>query len=757
MDAKDAKAKEVKTTAVSFPPSSQLAIFVTPPPPHLFVGRQVELSVGRVGAHRVQPEPTSLDKLHRCDSSSSDGISDEEELEDPNVFAVVAVAELVDEDERDAVREEIDILRREIQELKQERRSAEVVVAEPVLAQRCSSSMTIVYDVDSEVPRTPFNGEFMTRHHLKQATAGNTKLSFDAVDHLFGREAQLKQLQDALLGLGPTPNESLKKQLVLIGGLSGTGKSALARQTETLLLQHQKTKDGLYVTGKFDERASSMDQAQPYSAVSEACENLCQALFQRMNRIDSEDTNQFKDLPIRIREVLDPGEIYLLMEIIPTLQKIVGTNGSTLRNNINYMEAKHRFQHAFQSFMRLISALVPLVVVVEDLHWVDQASLDLIESLITDSETETSIMLILTYRDNEVDDNHIFRKAIDSLKEQHGGESHMNITEINVQDLKVDDVSSILQLRLGYEKEEAQPLAECVHSKTGGNPFYVKQFLLSLQANQLLTFNPESLRWQCNVSEIWSAARATDNVGALLSEKLKKLPSMIRAILPRVACLGPRFATATAQLVLNGLVSQDGDENTDSVEDILQNCQREGLLIYCGQATWIWEHDSVKEAALLIASEGEALDVMKYEIGELLLSKLPAEGLASSHETFATATLLNSRASLLADTDPRRIEIAKLNLRAGRVSMRASAFQAAAQYLKHGIGLLPAKITRWETYFELSLDLYAGAAEAHFCIGDHQQVMKICDEVLALTTCPLIKKRRAVSFFTDLVDLVLNY
>ena len=82
--------------------------------------------------------------------------------------------------------------------------------------------------------------------------------------------------------------------------------------------------------------------------------------------------------------------------------------------------------------------------------------------------------------------------------------TQLKLTEIRLQNLHEEDATHVLEDLLymnGDSKAKAQQLAECVHGKTAGNPFYMKQYLMSLQKNELLTFYFGTCSW-------WRSARS---------------------------------------------------------------------------------------------------------------------------------------------------------------------------------------------------------------------------------------------------------
>jgi predicted ATPase len=608
------------------------------------------------------------------------------------------------------------------------------------------------------------------------------KLQFSALKELFGREREIDQLKELFQS-----SAGATKQLVLIRGPSGAGKSVLALETKAFVRQTA----GFYIPGKFEMQ----QRDEPYSAIGDACQNLCEDLLFHKSSKGERSYNRWKfsyeEFVTELKEVVDSYGIDLLRTVIPSLDEIVGADpmqakANSSRSEVNYVELKQAFQHAFRRFIRLVASFGPVVLVLEDLQWVDEPSMELIESLITDEQTP-SLIIIGSYRDNEVDENHVLTKMVHHLKALNNLDAI--ITDIEVGNLLEEDVNKMLDSLIS-SGERTQSLAECVHRKTAGNAFFVKQFLLSLQQDRLLAFNFGSMRWTWDVEKINAKAMATDNVVDLLTAKLKQLPPPIQSILPHVACLGSRFSVCSFQIVVNhyrteaevsdivndyytkfwaerakpsvknpekgkqSLSDSSSDHTVSTVasaesRDVDRKKKEEyGLLAVCEEEEIIvqnvkrgffrWEHDRIQEAAFLLVDENE-LDSIQYDVGELLLEKLSCEELAT--ELYVVTNLLNTGVASLSQQSTRRVEIANLNLRSGHSAFAMSAFSAAADYLKKGIALLPPD--RWDKHYAMTLEMYSTAAEAAFCCGKHELTKQLCDEILESENRPLLDKRRA--------------
>ena len=110
--------------------------------------------------------------------------------------------------------------------------------------------------------------------------------------------------------------------------------------------------------------------------------------------------------------------------------------------------------------------------------------------------------------------------------------------------LRLDDVGQLVADALHCEPERAQPLAQLVYEKTGGNPFFAIQFLTALAEEGLIAFDPVARAWQWDIGRI-RAKNYTDNVVDLMAGKLKRLSTATQEALKQLACLGNVAEVAT--------------------------------------------------------------------------------------------------------------------------------------------------------------------------------------------------------------------
>src|SRR5713101_6758538 len=119
-----------------------------------------------------------------------------------------------------------------------------------------------------------------------------------------------------------------------------------------------------------------------------------------------------------------------------------------------------------------------------------------------------------------------------------------SLHEIELKPLALADVGQLIADALHCEPERAQPLAQLVDEKTGGNPFFAIQFFTALAEEGLLAFDSVATAWQWDMDRI-RAKSYTDNVVDLMAGKLRRLSAPTQEALKQLACLGNVAEIAT--------------------------------------------------------------------------------------------------------------------------------------------------------------------------------------------------------------------
>ena len=231
-----------------------------------------------------------------------------------------------------------------------------------------------------------------------------------------------------------------------------------------------------------------------------------------------------------------------MVTLLPDLELLIGPQPPA--PELPPGDAQRRFQLVLR---RLIGVFArpehPLVLFFDDLQWLDAATLDLLEDLLTQQDLHY-LLLIGAYRDDEVMPAHPLMRRLAAIRQ-----AGARVREIVLKPLRLGDVNRIVADAL--HSGRARPLARLVHEKTAGNPFFAIQFLTGLAEEGLLVFDRDAARWSWELRRI-RAKGYTDNVADLMLGKLRRLPAATRAVLKRLACLGASAPIATLALVQGG-------------------------------------------------------------------------------------------------------------------------------------------------------------------------------------------------------------
>ncbi|MDB4874324.1 MAG: multi-sensor signal transduction multi-kinase [Gemmatimonadetes bacterium] len=510
-------------------------------------------------------------------------------------------------------------------------------------------------------------------------------------ERLYGREHDIDTLVASFHRVVTTG----APELVLVSGYSGIGKSTVVSELHKVLVPTR----GLFASGKFDQYTRDI----PYATLAQAFQSLMRPL---LGQSDAE-LGRWRDA---LRDALGPNG-QLIVNLVPELELVVGPQPPVAE--LAPQEAKHRFQMVFRRFVAVFARPEhPLVLFLDDLQWLDAATLDLLEYLVTHAEVR-HLLLVGAYRDNEVSPSHPLKRTLEEVRAA-GARVH----EIVLAPLALDDVGRLVADALHCTPTRAAPLAQLVHEKTGGNPFFAIQFFTALADDGLLAFDPLAAVWQWDVTRI-RARSYTDNVIELMTAKLKRLSTRTQEALTQLACLGNVADVATLALV--------GGVPAETMHAALWDAVQAGLVFRLDGA-YTFLHDRIQQAAYsLIPDERRA--GLHVRIGRVLLANMTAEKLAE--HVFEVANQFTRGAALLVDGDE-KAQVAALGLRAGRRAKASAAYASACVYLAAGVALLDER--DWDRRYELTFALWLERAECEFLCGNFDTAERLIAELLRRAT-----------------------
>ena len=557
----------------------------------------------------------------------------------------------------------------------------------------------------------------------------DVSLSFEIPEKLYGREQEVGELLAAFESIATG-----KTQMVLIAGYSGIGKTALVQEVHKPITGAR----GYFVTGKFDQFKRDI----PYAALIEALSELVQEML-------SENAAEFARQKERLLAALGQnGQV--IIDVIPEVKLIIGPQPPVPQ--LGPTEAQNRFRLVFQNFVRAVACGEhPLVMFLDDLQWADLPSLQLLEVFVADPSSMHTL-IIGAYRDNEVSAGHPLLAARRRMEE-----AGAIVQTMTLGPLKLQHVTELLSDTLKREREETGPLATLVMKKTSGNPFFLKQFLTTLHAQNFIRFDGESRRWNWDTAQIDSAG-FTENVLDLMTAKIRTLPREVQEELTLAACIGNHFdfktltwvsedspegvATRLEQLLKEGLLLPESDADFRRIAVLAEKPDAEWFSDAGLNADFRFLHDRVQQSAYLMLDEASRKPV-HLKIGRRMLQNTGPDRL----EEVVFDIVAHFNRSLESVSEPKeRQDLIRLNFLACKHARRSAAFGAALKHSLIAIGLLDAEA--WATDYETTLELHTTAAEAAGLSGDFQAL----DELFGLVTRRARLPRDAVGVYESMIS-----
>ncbi len=501
---------------------------------------------------------------------------------------------------------------------------------------------------------------------------------------LYGRDHEMTRLLGAF-----KRTCAGEKELLLVAGYAGVGKTRFVRELQKTVIEKQ----GHFLEGKFEQLQSNV----PYLAMIQAFNELVKYLLMRSEAELGRWRQKILNAAGNIGQVLT--------DVIPNLELIIGSQPAV--SELGGIEAMNRFNYVFLEFVKAVATKErPLVVFIDDLQWIDTASLRLLEALIAGSDV-SNILVIGAYRDNEVDALHPLMKSFEALRKENA-----NVQRFTLQDLMEKNVNELVADILRRKYDETAPITHLIYSKTGGNPFFLLQTIKTLVDNQLISFDTIRRTWRWDALTI-GKMQITENVVSFMVGKIRQLPPKTQYLMLLAACIGYRFSLANLSMIEK--------QSEATIVEILQPAIREGLIV-AGADQFQFVHDRVQQAAYMLIAVDER-PARHLQIGRLLLENEPEKKLTK--DIFAIVDHLNRGMSLI--TEPKeRLRLAEADFIAGKQATASAAFTLAANCFAAGIEALGPEA--WEDNYDLEFSLHTKLAECEYLVGSFTSSEKLLDK-----------------------------
>ncbi|MDJ0734541.1 MAG: AAA family ATPase [Nostocaceae cyanobacterium] len=547
--------------------------------------------------------------------------------------------------------------------------------------------------------------QWLSTGEISQFFLGQQDISdrFLVAQKLYGRE---KEIQALLAGCERVSQGS--SEMMLVSGYSGIGKSTVVQEVYKPVTQQQ----GYFISGKFEQFQTDI----PYYSLAQAFRSLVRQL---LTESESQIAVWREKLLVALHE---NGQV--IVDLIPEIELIIGSQPPM--SELAPTEAQNRFNRVFLSFIQVFTQPEnPLFLFLDDLQWADRASLKLIQLLMSAPDNHY-LFVIGAYRDNEVNETHPLMLTLEEIYKAKVIVNHIHLTCLDL-----FDINQLIADTVKSSPDKTMPLAELVLAKTNGNPFFINEFLSLVYREELLTPDYNHGGWQWNLQGI-KTQNITENAAELMVKRIEKLNEDTQKTLKLAACIGNQHDLQTL-ITVSQQSPQDIVKHlwlgiTEGIILPLSDVYKliefdvEGLL---DQVTvkYKFAHDRIQQAVYSLIPETDK-KLIHLQVGQLLLQNTPLDRLEQT--IFDIVNQLNLGRELI-NQQPKRDELAQLNLIAGKKAKKSAAYKSAFKYLQIGLSLLGE--SSWEKQYDLCLGLYVEAAELAYLNHDWEQMENLAGVV----------------------------
>ncbi|MFC5404905.1 AAA family ATPase [Cohnella soli] len=524
---------------------------------------------------------------------------------------------------------------------------------------------------------------------------GRTRDTFVPEPVFHGRETEMETLTQIFYSVrfGAT-------EMAYVSGEAGIGKTSLV---EALFRDGRHAGSCYYISGKFEQ----LSKDSPYLPIIQAFRGLLRHLL-------GERAERTAQVRTKLREALG-ANADVIASIIPEAGMLLGDLPPAQELPAN--ESQKRFTYVFRKFVQaLASKDRPLVLFIDDLHWANPSTIQLIDALLRDPECQY-LMIICAYRASEMNNSILPGYEGDGSVTDQAIVRHLHLLPLDSEPLH-----RIAMATLGTDADTAWSLTESLRHQAGGNPFHYKQILLRLRDDRVLDYDPDKRGWQWNFGQ-WLKLDENYAVQELIERRLTRLSDNARELLEAASSVGSVFSPLLIEKV----------SKAERAEAAWAAMEAEGLIVPDETNQYRFAHDHIQKM-IYGRIEPENRISLHHRIG--LRMEEAADG--REYSVYDIVSHLNQGAARITD-ERYSLRLVHMNLEAGNQAKAASAADIALGFFAKGLELLGEE--RGQREFSLRFELLANKAECEYLCGNIAQSLKEISTLLSLARNPLERGR----------------
>jgi DNA-binding CsgD family transcriptional regulator len=379
----------------------------------------------------------------------------------------------------------------------------------------------------------------------------------------------------AAVGSAAAQARAGKGQVLLLAGEAGIGKSRLVRE-----VREAAAADGMAL---LQGNCFESDRALPYAPLLDLLRNFCHG------RSAAE-----------VSEAFSPWSAHLA-RLLPELGTLV--SGGTLPDVPDPGQEKRDLFYAMTQVVIRLAGRQPLLLIIEDLHFADDSSLDALLYIARHAVAEP-VLTLLTYRLDEV------RPGLGHFLAQLDRERLA--FRLRLEPLSIDEVASMLRATLDLNRPWPSDAVQALYSLTEGNPFFVEEVLQSLAA--MGTISASGQTGETITLHGLQALAAAPGIQDAVQRRVERLGAGARRVLTLAAIAGRRFDFA----ILQDLAQTDEAGLLGTIKEAIAA----QLVVEESPEIFAFRHELTRQAILagLLARERRGLHARVAEA----LARMPA-------------------------------------------------------------------------------------------------------------------------------------
>ncbi|PMD40314.1 hypothetical protein L207DRAFT_427463 [Hyaloscypha variabilis F] len=541
-------------------------------------------------------------------------------------------------------------------------------------------------------------------------------------------------------------------EVITISGAAGVGKSRLVQSVQVEARQR-----GYWASTKFDQNQT---ESKPFDSVLRLISSLFQQVFSESNM----DPVFHQALERRVAPVWPMLHKMLgLPEILFNAQLPIRTSSQSSGHNsslgaesrgssllVKGTNSRHNLPSRTRSVgvrssrnflltgsstqsMSLTNVILEILrtfarhkfvcLSLDDLHLADEESIELVSQIIS---TRIKMVILVAYRDNS---SNVIGRILDPYRDDvTRATSDLGFTSIRLNPFNENDTVEYVATTLRRPQSEILPLAAVIHSKTGGNPFYVKEMLNTCYREKYIWYDFRENGWLYNHDSVlkhFGAANFNDALyeGLVLS-RLKELSPATKSILAWASILGSSFSFQLIQRLLNGDFTPDQVRHSE--RDLVNGLQA-GIQAYIVQPTqdddiFRFSHDRYRQASASLQKYDETL--MHFVIAQTLVKHYVLD---NGYRNLAVSSICESTARIKSSVAIRK-SFRNILLEHARTTCDSGVRFAAVKVYASCIELLQDDM--WDddaedASYQETLQVYTGAAECYLYCGQGQNAREL--------------------------------